>query len=456
MKIVLFMISMLLPAMSGYTLLLREDHLSRLEKVTFSFTIGTGLLSFYLFGLLLLHISFSVWSIVPFFVPFLIIGLLAWKKGIKTTRPSVPQQPLLTDLSVGKKIIFSFLALLVIWKIIFGAYMIFSGPTTFWDAYTLWNYKSKVIYYSNGAGAEPAGENIMQGEYRHYPLHLPLMRAWIATFLGEWDDSYVNLHSLLLFLCLLALTFEFLRKKAGTMTAMILTCVLSGMPILIYNAFSGYADMAVGYYYLGAIIMLFYWHMSGKNSFLIYAGIISSTAMFTKNEGIAIVFPALFSTVLVHLPFSKRRWKKTILSIALFLVSSASILMWLWKSGALTAILSISGIKDSLVAFHPEGLMPLADFSLLYRSFNLFWAGAMLTVILNWKKAFQPEVRFFLIPAILSLFAVLFVFLFTPNVEWLINGTTINRTLLIVVPVLTISAGLLVATGRAPSVRQTD
>jgi len=46
---------------------------------------------------------------------------------------------------------------------------------------------------------------------------------------------------------------------------------------------------------------------------------------------------------------------------------------------------------------------------------------------------------------VLSFCAVLFVFLFTPNVTWLINGTTINRTLLIVIPVLTLSLGLLFA-----------
>jgi len=445
MKIALFMISMLLPALCGYALLWRQALLSRLERLVFSFTLGTGLLSFYLFGLALLNISFSAWSVAPFFVPFLIIGLLGLSKAIKTTRPSLPPWSPLSGLSLNQKIIFSFLAALTVWKILFIVFMIFSGPTTFWDAYTLWNYKAKVIYYANNAGADHTGEGIIQGEYRHYPLHLPIIRAWIATFLGEWDDAFVNLHSLLLFLCLLVLNFEFLRKETGKMTAMILTCVLSGMPILVYNVISGYADLAVGYYYLSAVIMLFYWHRTGRSGFLIYSGILSSIAMFTKNEGVAIVFPALFFTFLFHLSFRGQSWKKTMGVVGLFLISSMAILLWLRESGALSSIMTISGIKDSLVTFHPEGLMPFVNNLLVFRSHNLFWFGAALLVALNWRKAFRPEARFFLIPSVLTLGAILFVFLFTPNIAWLMNSTTINRTMLIVVPVLTLAGGYLIA-----------
>jgi len=72
-------------------------------------------------------------------------------------------------------------------------------------------------------------------------------------------------------------------------------------------------------------------------------------------------------------------------------------------------------------------------------------AGVVIVLALKGKRAFRIDERLFFIPAVLSFCAVLFVFLFTPNVTWLINGTTINRTLLIVIPVLTLSLGLLFA-----------
>ncbi|MFI5296249.1 MAG: hypothetical protein ACHQ0Y_14645 [Thermodesulfovibrionales bacterium] len=425
---------MLLPAMAGYTFLSRERALSRPERLVFSYTIGTGLLSFYLFLLLLLGIRISLLSSAPFFVPFLAYGIYRVKDVSGSLRFSL-RSPL-AGLSLVQQTVFLCCFLLIAWKLLFLLFMIVSGPTIFWDAYTLWNYKAKVIY--QGSRAELFG-----GPYAHYPLHLSLMRAWIATFLGGWNEAFVNLHSLLLFLCLLVLEYEFLKREAGKMTAMIMTFVLSAIPVLIYNVLSGYADMAVGYYFLTAAIMLFYWQRTGKNSFLVYSGILSSIAMFTKNEGIAIVFPVLLLTFFGHLLFAGRSWKSTVAPAALFLISSVAILLWLGSSGALSAIVTISGIKEAPFTFHPEGLAPLVTHLLIFRSFNLFWFGVILLFALNWKRAFRAETRFFLIPSILSFCAILFVFLFTPNVQWLINGTTINRTMLIVIPLLNLTTGLL-------------
>lgn len=39
---------------------------------------------------------------------------------------------------------------------------------------------------------------------------------------------------------------------------------------------------------------------------------------------------------------------------------------------------------------------------------------------------------------------ILYVFLFTNNVAWVLSGTTINRTMLLIILLLTFSAGLLV------------
>ena len=437
---ILFFLSLFLPTAAGYTLFFGESYMSLPERLVFSFTIGSALLSFYLFALLAGGIPVSVSSVAPFFLPFLIFGLLR-RKGIKESVRAW-SRPSISELAFRHKVLFSLFLSLIAWKFCYLIFMVWSIPTVFWDAYTLWNLKAKAIYFGNGALAA-AREGLFEGPYSHYPLNLPIMRAWTALFIGEWDDSFINLHSVVLYLCLLGLVFSFLSRKTGKLRAIILTYVISAIPVMTYNVLGGYADMAVGYYFLAANVMLYYWYKSGKTRLLIFLGILLSIAMFTKNEGTAIVFPALAITFFTALLQRRASWKNAAAGIALFLASTVLVSLWLKESQALQSILRISGVLDSSIAFHPEGLYPFVYYVFVSRSHNIFWLVVVIVLALKGKRAFGSDERLFFIPAVLSFCAVLFVFFFTPNVKWLINGTTINRTLLIVIPVLTLSLGLL-------------
>jgi phosphatidylglycerophosphatase A len=313
----------------------------------------------------------------------------------------------------------------------------------FWDAYTLWNYKAKVIYYSNSAASESGKGSFLEGPYRHYPLNLPMMKAWTAFFMGRWSESFVNLNSAILFTCLLTLVYTTLKKAAGKMPAMIFTYILASIPVLLYNVIGGYADMAAGYYFLAASVTLYYWHKTKRKRFLIFTGVLSSIAMFTKNEGIAIVFPALLLTFLFYLLYARLSWRHTLGYIVLFAASTVLILFWLQSSQALSMIARISGVNDNLFVFHDEAVGHF--FGNLFNSgnYNLFWGGIILVLLLKWRSILKTEARFFLIPSLLSFGAIVYVFLFTENVKWLLNATTFNRTMLLVIPLLTLSAGFL-------------
>jgi uncharacterized membrane protein len=443
MNFVLFLISMLLPTAAGYVLVFDAEPLTGAERLVFAFSLGTGLLSFYLYGLLYLGVPLTPPAVALFFAPVLVLGSFRRKELRRALAcPARSPEP---GLSSGQKVLFLAIAGLIAWKVLFLSFMNFSGPVLFSDAYTLWNYKAKVIFSSGFAAAAPGSEEILGGTARHYPLHLPIMRAWIAIVLGKWDDAWVNLHSLILFFCLLGLTYGFLKKRTGRLLALVFAGVLSGIPILVYNVASGYADMAVGYFFLAAAVMLFYWRETGKTRFLLFSGILTSVAMFTKIEGTAIVFPALLAAFLYQLFRAHYTWKQTLASMASFALSCVLIALWLRESHALNAIASISGFRESAISFHREGLAPLVEHLFLFRSHNLFWLGLILICLLKRRTLFRPDVRFFFLPAVLALGACLFVFLFTPNVAWLMDGTTINRTMLVVIPVLALTCGLLFA-----------
>jgi hypothetical protein len=441
MTAIFFVISMLLPAAAGYMLLYREKSFDVSEKAVLSLSLGVGLLSFYLFLLGIAGLPFSFFSVLPFFVPFVAFGL----RKQREIRASLERPPskVFSGLSGGMKVMVFCLLALVLWKIIYIVFIVFSAPTIFWDAYTLWNYKAKVIFFGNF-------QELFSGEYRHYPLHVPLVRAWTAHLTGGWNDAFANLYSVVLFICLLSLVFHTLKRQTGAGSAMIFTFILSAIPVLVYNTMSGYADIVVAYYFFAATVMLYHWHRTGRNSLLVMTGILLSTAMFAKNEGIAIALPAIAAAFVFSLFRSGRSWKHAAVAVGFFAASLVLIIAWLVRANALSSILEISGLGQGLPSFRDEGLRPLFAHLFLYGNYNLFWAGLLSVFAFRWKRVVSSGAIFFLVPSAVAFIIILYVYLFTGNVEWLVKGTAINRTMLLVLPLLTVSAGLMVG-GEAPA-----
>lgn len=441
MNIILFLTSMLLPTFAGYVVLYKEDSLTFMERAVFAFTLGTGLLSFYLFLLTTAGLSFSFITLAPFFLPFFIVGILKWRQMIGNI--SISWGSPLSELTVYRRALFMLLFSLIVLKCLYILFMIYSVPVTFWDAYTVWNFKAKVIYYTNSIAAGTKEAGLLEGPQRNYPLNLPMMRAWIAFVIGRWSEPFVNLHSLILFICLLVIVFETLRKVSGKLPAMIAAYVIASIPLFLLNTIGGYADMAIGYYFLAGNIMLLNWHRTKRKRFLIFTGIIAAVAMFTKNEGVGAVFPALFLTFLFYLLYARHSWKHIAGYVALFLASSVLILFWLHVSQSLSVVMRILDINNGQFVFHGYAIRPLLKHLFNSGNYNLYWSGIILIFLLKRRRILETEAKFFLVPSLLMLGAILYVFLMTDSVKWLLNSTTINRSMLLVIPSLTVSAGLL-------------
>ncbi len=441
MSLFLFLASLLLPSTAGYVILCGESALTPGEKAIFSFTLGSGLLSFYFFSLGLFGVDPSLSSSTPFFALFWAAGALRWKavrKGL-----AVPDVSL-DGVSLKKKIVAAVICLMVVVKIVYLIFMVSTIPTVFWDSQSLWNYKAKMLYY--GAGAEKV---FFGGPNAYYPLNLPIMRAWISYVVGHWSETFVNLHSVVLFLCLIGLVFLTVARKNGPIIGLIFAYIVSSLPILVTNTFSGYADMAVAYYFLASGVMLYHWRRTGRGTMLAMAGILASVAMFTKNEGIGIVFPSLFAALACGLYRAKRSWRYFGGMLSLFVISSCLIWGWLIKSGALSMVVEISGLKGGKVAVHGEGVKPLLQQMFLDGNYNIFWAGVLLILLFRWRLIFSSEAIDFLLPAAFALVLILYIFLFTDNVQWLLNGTTINRTVLLTIPLLAVASGFLAGSGES-------
>lgn len=97
----------------------------------------------------------------------------------------------------------------------------------------------------------------------------------------------------------------------------------------------------------------------------------------------------------------------------------------------------------NLGGFHLEILKPLFDQIFLISSFHL-WPGIfILFLIVFWKKIFVfPNYYLFLV--ILGAIAVYFcLYLFTTHYEYVIDGTSVGRNFLTLMPISVFLAGIL-------------
>ena len=284
MSVLLFLVSIVLPAAVGYVVICGGSGLGRAEKIIYSYLVGAAFLTFYLFILGMAGIPFSGLTIGPFFVLAGVGALFRRDRLVAALRTdSVPER---RRLSPRKRILFGVVSLLLLLKIAYLVFMVSSVPTLFWDAYTLWNLKAKQIYMSGGSG-------FFTGSFDYYPLGQPIIRAWSALVGGGWEPLFANGHGVLLYCLLIGLVYCHLRRERGSLQAVLFAYLLAAVPVLINNAMSGYADIAVSCYYLAAVVALEHWRKGNQAVMLVVSGLMSAMAMFTKNEGIAIAFPGL-------------------------------------------------------------------------------------------------------------------------------------------------------------------
>jgi hypothetical protein len=194
--------------------------------------------------------------------------------------------------------------------------------------------------------------------------------------------------------------------------------VLSAIPVLIYNMVSGYADAPIGCFFR-LLVMLFYWDRTERCG-ISFSGILS---VAIKNEGAAIVTRHPVN-VLAASRFG--RAMKQIPAKSAVISSSPS-----YPADAGTSPNSTWRCPADNTAVHSiRRVWGRLNNLFVFRSHNLFWSGIIVLLVWKWRAACAA--RFFL--AVRPRGATLYVFLFTPNVAWLIDGTT-TRTLLIVIPV---------------------
>jgi len=247
----------------------------------------------------------------------------------------------------------------------FGAALLMSGirlvqmaaalPVGEWDAWALWNLRAKFLAGPSGAWRY-ALSPLLKNSHPDYPLLLPafVARVWKAG--GTMDAIVPIITALGFFAALIALLVSVIALLRGAASALLAGLVILSTTSLLTWAPSQYADIPLAFYYLAAIALLFLEgsQTEGQRWTLLWAGLCTGLAAWTKNEGIAF----LASIAVVHLAFTfwQRRSAAALFRSGWLLAGAVpGILLTLWLKFFLAPAV------DPLVTQGASGLARLAD-----------------------------------------------------------------------------------------------
>ena len=327
-------------------------------------------------------------------------------------------------------------------------------PVLAWDAWTTWMLRAKVwteleqrVPFVSPAdwleGGPPLGQALAAW---HYPETVSLIAAWASLAAGEWLEPVAALPWVGCFLAL-GLGFYAQARVLGApwTTAIVFVYLLLSLPLLNTQvALAGYADLwlatALGFAFMSFV----QWVRTGDRNQGVLALLMAAIAALLKVEGTAWLL-AFVPAVLV----SARRYRLLALLVAAgaAVIAAGSVLpspVGIELPGQ--AVFAVGGGRlvmpylGSLSLGYSGSAGALFKHLFLYGNWHLFAylvTGGILWSLFRWvtRRSARWE-QAALAWVLAALGAYLLVFLWTDAAQWALEGTSVNRVFLQLVPAL--------------------
>ncbi len=303
-------------------------------------------------------------------------------------------------------------------------------PTFQYDSTTNWTMRS-AISFSDRRIAFDTDESRGMAKPQ-YPFLFHALQITANQGQSAWNDRAANSILWLLSLGSFIGLFLILRKILGRTASLLAVTMILGIPLLSLHLGQGYADIVLLQELLLSLVCFMAWIHSKRGGYLLLSGLFVTATVWTKSEGLMIgLIPWLLSLSTVTY-LERERKAEALVAGAIALVLSAA-----WPIFALFKGLSLTPHSaDTMFSFHSEGVRE-AIFGLFDRgSFGVTWY--VLLVAIPWMlvdiiRRRKNAVREFVPVAwgIFVLLSFLFVYLFTPNVRFLLNAESYYRQMMI-------------------------
>jgi hypothetical protein len=326
---------------------------------------------------------------------------------------------------MGRPLWFEWVMLLAVGeKLAFALWHLVSTPVFFDDTMNTWAGRARCLYGGVNWSVDP-GSPLFLGTMgnKHYPLGITLWRAVGAFFNQSWNDFVARADGLLFFLSVVAavwLTVHRFSRHRGLAAAA--GFVVAALPLQLWNAAAGYADIAVEAFAVASLGALL------RREWLV-AGMLAAATGWMKNDGVLLYMPQLFLcagilTTGAQGDSTRERWR----ALGAFLAGFGTLVPWLILKARFS--LGITPTQDGL-SWHPEGIALVWKKVILGSTHSFFWLFVLITLVVAIRPMCGDRVG----RGLLGLFgtscgAILGVFVCTDAYAYLATGVSIHRVVL--------------------------
>lgn len=309
MTLLALLVGIAVPGVLGWLLVRsvegRHPLLLGTERIVYGFTLGPTAMM--LIVLLCHALGLTPITLTGFFAPVVIcIALLTswnWKRGSLNN----PSGFVLRHHATTSRPLIALTIVLLLWsgiKIASGTINAFTVPTYWDDSFNNWNMRGKLFYYEKAVKLEiPGGNDVTQDAIgvSSYPMSLPLMKTWLSTLRGSWNESLVNGIQVLWYLGIIGILWYGLRRRLSPAISALGVYAFISLPLVLIHGVNPYAEVFLASHLLIALLCV-------TNAFdatterdvtgwLSLSGLSLGLLAFTKNEGMALYVPLVLASI---------------------------------------------------------------------------------------------------------------------------------------------------------------
>lgn len=304
-------------------------------------------------------------------------------------------------------------------------------PSISFDVFTNWTHRAQVSWSDQAIAFD---DSEIRGVAKpQYPFLVHGLQIFVHQGQRDWSDRAANTVTWILTITSLGAALMMLRKLSGTLNALIAITVMTQIPLFGIHLSAGYADVHLAMYAVLALLALAQWERTRDSHALALSSLLVLGSLWTKSEGLYFVF-APWAVALGILWLKNRGQLKPLLwALVTPLLCFVPFLGLILSKGLPLTPHS----SDGSFGIQWEGFKVLPTALWSDGSFGIIWFVIPIVMISILLKKKTPSLKLepwnlaLLAMCLLSLLGVLFIYLFTPNVGFLLNGQSFYRQMLL-------------------------
>ena len=286
--------------------------------------------------------------------------------------------------------------------------IVLGNPTYSWDAWAIWLFHAKRIFFEQSIIAQLDG--YAQWNHNDYPVIAPAFAASLATLVGGWNNIFPKLAFLLMFFPPLILSIKIFNVRYH------LLFLILALLILNLYLISGLVDGLVAIYFSFSAYLIYDIFVNKQNSFnyLLIAFCFFIILSLLKNEGIIMVIILLAIVIIINI--LKKNFLQNYKKIIFLLFSIIPILIW-----KITCI--NYNVENDIINYN--NLNSLKNMIFNYNSFKLIFKFLILDtkfilsaifILIAFIFTKNKKIFYFSLSIVITyIFSLFMVYLITPN-----------------------------------------